>query len=213
LQVFSLIQLPFCKVILIEPWNAPRVRYFAGFRFRGSFSHVLGLPVISEFSTFSSPIFFAPIPYLGKIYNAGLSLAARRDPGMDIDTGWPPVVVGTKEPPIPLPENWEEQLLTAITSGKSSLSLKGAKRFEFFTKEFEDFTLQFVQFDTVSVYATDAPLVPRQLNRLCELSDSPFSIAFSTGNKITRQQKAQPVQVKVLSEDALKGLIDAFTSR
>jgi hypothetical protein len=211
LPVFNLIQLPFCKVIVIDAWNAPPVRYFAAFRFRETFSHVLGLPVISEFATFSSPIFLAPKALLGKIYNAGLSLAARRDPGMDIDVGWPPLCVGTNDPAADLPPDWEKTLLESIQSNKSDLSLKG-KRFESFLKKFEEFTLQYIQFDTVSVFATDAPLIPRQLNRICELGNSPFTIAFSTGNRVTRQQKAQPMQVKVVSEEALNQIVQVFST-
>jgi len=198
-------------VIVIDVWNAPPVRYFAAFKFRETFSHVLGLPVISEFATFSSPIFLAPKALLGKIYNAGLSLAARRDPGMDIDVGWPPLCVGTNDPVTELPSDWEETLLQSIQSNKRALSLKG-KRFESFLKKFEEFTLQYIPFDTVSVFATDAPLIPRQLNRISELGTSPFNIAFSTGNKVTRQQKAQPMQVKVLSEDALNQIIEVFST-
>jgi hypothetical protein len=198
-------------VIVIDAWNAPPVRYFAAFRFRETFSHVLGLPVISEFATFSSPIFLAPKALLGKIYNAGLSLAARRDPGMDIDVGWPPLCVGTNDPAADLPPDWEKTLLESIQSNKSDLSLKG-KRFESFLKKFEEFTLQYIQFDTVSVFATDAPLIPRQLNRICELGSSPFTIAFSTGNRVTRQQKAQPMQVKVVSEEALNQIVQVFST-
>jgi hypothetical protein len=212
LPVFNLIQLPFCKVIVIDAWNAPPVRYFAAFKFRGTFSHVLGLPVISEFATFSSPIFLTPKALLGKIYNAGLSLAARRDPGMDIDVGWPPLCAGTNEPTPQLPQNWEEILLQAIQSDKSDLSIKG-HRFESFLSKFEEFTIQYIEFDTVSVFATDAPLIPRQLNRISELGTAPFSIAFSTGNKVTRQQKSQPMKVKVISEDALAQMIEFFTNR
>jgi len=211
LPVFNLIQLPFCKVIVIDAWNAPPVRYFAAFKFRETFSHVLGLPVISEFATFSSPIFLAPKPLLGKIYNAGLSLAARRDPGMDIDVGWPPLCIGTNDTVIELPADWEQTLLQSIQSNKSDLSLKG-KRFESFLKKFEEFTLQYIQFDTLSVFATDAPLIPRQLRQIAELGNSPFTIAFSTGNRVTRQQKAQPMQVKVISEDALNQIAQIFMS-
>jgi hypothetical protein len=167
--------------------------------------------VISEFATFSSPIFLVPKPLLGKIYNAGLSLAARRDPGMDIDVGWPPLCVGTNDPAADLPPDWEKTLLESIQSNKSDLSLKG-KRFESFLKKFEEFTLQYIQFDTVSVFATDAPLIPRQLNRICELGSSPFTIAFSTGNRVTRQQKAQPMQVKVVSEEALNQIVQVFST-
>jgi hypothetical protein len=212
LPVFNLIQLPFCKVITIDAWNAPPVRYFAAFKFRGTFSHVLGLPVISEFATFSSPIFLAPKALLGKIYNAGISLAARRDPGMDIDVGWPPLCIGTNDPAPPLPQNWEETLLQAIQSNKTDLSIKG-KRFESFLKKFEEFTIQYIQFDTVSVFATDAPLIPRQLTRISELGNADFCIAFSTGNKVTRQQKAQPMKVKVISEEALGQMIELFANR
>ena len=94
---------------MIESWNAPHACYFISYRALNDFRSALGLPVIDEFATFSSPIFFCPTPILGKIYNAGISLGHKRDPEMGIDLGWPPLVVGYQAPVPELKESWEQE--------------------------------------------------------------------------------------------------------
>src|SRR5437867_3451671 len=91
-------ELPFCKMLMREAWNAPAHRYFIAYSARQNFRNVLGLPVIDEFATISSPIFFAAPPMLGKIYNVGITLGHKRSPDMDIDTGWPPLCIGIETP-------------------------------------------------------------------------------------------------------------------
>lgn len=214
MSVFRLIQIPHCKVLMVDEWNAPPRRYFIGFRLRGTFRHVMGLPVISEFATFSSPIFFAPAPLLGKVYNAGISLAHQRDAEMAIDTGWPPLCIGTEDKvPSPLPDNWEQTILDALRAGESSLSLRGAGRFEIYSNQIDDYTIQFVQFSPVTVFATDAPLSPKQLGRLAQLGTGPFTIAFSTGNTITRPPKGTPLSIKVISEGYFNRIVEGFLNR
>lgn len=204
MHLFDLIELPFCKIILIEAWNAPAHRYFLAYRAQDSFRHVLGLAVVDEFATFSSPIFFAPAPILGKIYNAGVSLGHLRDPEMAIDTGWPPLCVCADMPASELPEKWEEKMLDALKSGRRS-------GHDGLLEKVDDYSIRYVEIHGTSVYATDAPLLPKQLQRICQLSKLPFSIAFATGNRITRQhEEGTPLSIRALSEASLKRIAGAF---
>jgi hypothetical protein len=203
LPVFKLIELPFCKTILIGKWNAPAHRYFLAYRAQGNFRQVLGLPVVDEFATFSSPIFFTSESMLGKIYNAGISLGHMRDPEMGIDLGWPPLCIGTKDRSAELPENWESALLNRIKEEQAIIS-------ENEENLVDGYKFQKVQIAGIDVYATDAPLLPKQLKRICQLSANPFSIAFSIGNKLTPQKNATPLSVKAISESSLNALLQAF---
>lgn len=197
MPLFDLIELPFCKVVRIETWNAKPHRYFLAYHSRNGFSHALGLPVVDEFATFSSPIFFTPIPFLGKIYNAGITLGHKRNSEMDIDTGWPPLCIGANLPAAELPADFEEQLLEAIRSNPGSpVPMQSVG----------DHQVQFIAIGETSVFATDAPLLPIQLRRICRVADTPFSIAFSTGNRLTPQEGGKPNEVRAVSEAVLTEL-------
>lgn len=200
MRVFDLIEVGALKAVLVEEWNAPPHRYFLAWRSLGDFRHVIGLPVVQEFATFSSPIFFSPVPLLGKIYNAGLTLGHGRSHDMDIDMGWPPLCIGVEGASPDLPENWETKLLDGIKSpaGKGN------------AQEVDGYLLQAIEAGQTSVYATNAPLLPRQLLRLCQISKLPFSVAFATGNRITRQKNATPVQLQAVSESQLQKLIASY---
>ena len=200
MRVFDLIEVGSVKAILTEEWNAPAHRYFLAWRSLGDFRHVMGLPVVQEFATVSSPIFFGPVPLLGKIYNAGITLGHNRGPAMDIDMGWPPLCIGVEDVASDLPENWETKLLERITSPNEN----GV------AQEVDGYLVQTIEIGQTSVYATNAPLLPRQLLRLCQLSKLPFAIAFATGNRITRQKNADPVQLQAVSETQLQKLIAWF---
>lgn len=203
--MFNLIETPYCKVLMMEPWNASRGRYFIAYRALNSFRSVLGLPVIDEFATFSSPIFFCPTPILGKIYNAGISLGHKRDPEMGIDLGWPPVVIGYEALAPELNESWEQQLLDEIMKAGE----KGGKgEGEIITVD--DYEVRKLRIGECEVFATNAPLLPKQLQRIAQLSKAPFSIAFSTGNRLTAQKNAQPLVVTAASEGALSKIIEAL---
>jgi hypothetical protein len=203
LPVFNLIEFPYCKVVRIGAWNAPPHRYFLAYRAEGTFREVIGLPVVDEFATFSSPIFFTPEKILGKVYNVGITLGHQRDPEMGIDLGWPPLCVGTNDPLKELPQNWETELLNSIKDG----AVKTKKEEE---RRVEGYLLQKSRISDIDVYATDAPLLPKQLKRISELSPKPFSIAFSTGNKVTKQQHASPFSVTALSESELGKILYGF---
>ena len=200
MHVFDLIESGSLKAILVEAWNAPPHRYFLAWRSLGDFRPVMGLPVVQEFATFSSPIFFAPVPFLGKIYNAGITLGHQRGQDMDIDMGWPPLCVGVESDSSDLPENWETKLLDQIKTPKENGN----------AQEVDGYLVQTVEIGQTSVYATNAPLLPRQLLRLCRHSKYPFAIAFATGNRITRQKNAAPVPLQAVSESQLQKLIAGF---
>lgn len=198
MPVFDLLELPFCKVLRIGAWNEGAHRYFIAFHAQNDFRHVLGLPVIDEFATFSSPIFFAPIPILGKIYNAGISLGHKRDPEMSIDLGWPPLCVGYEAPAPQLPAYWEAALLAEVqgSGGAEEQGSKGAEGYE----------VQRITIGETEVFGTDAPLMPKQLRRIAQNGSARFRIAFATGNRLTRAAKAAPLSLLSLSEAELTKL-------
>jgi hypothetical protein len=204
LPVFDVIELPYCKVIRVGAWNAPAHRYFVAYRAEGTFRQVIGLPVVDEYATFSSPIFLTPEKILGKVYNVGISLGHQRDPEMALDLGWPPLCVGTSDPLPELPANWETELLNSIKKNEATKNHKEE------TKQVEGYMLQRIRISEIDIYATDAPLLPKQLKRISELSPKQFSIAFSIGNKVTRQEHAAPLPVTALSEAELVKILDAF---
>ena len=187
---------------MIEPWNAPGGRYFISYRALNDFRSVLGLPVIDEFATFSSPIFFCPTPILGKIYNAGISLGHKRDPEMGIDLGWPPLVIGYEGTAPEFKDQWEQQLLEEIMKAREQGS-RGAG--EIIT--LDEYEVRRLKIGECEIFATNAPLLPKQLQRIAQLSNAPFSIAFSTGNRLTAQKNAQPLVVQAASEASLMRIV------
>jgi hypothetical protein len=206
--MFNLIETPYCKVLMIEPWNAPRGRYFIAYRALNNFRSVLGLPVIDEFATFSSPIFFCPTSILGKIYNAGISLGHKRDPEMGIDLGWPPVVVGYEAAAPELRDQWEKELMEELQKAEEG---KGGGAEEQST--IGEYEMRKIKIGECEIFATNAPLLPKQLQRIAQLSNSEFSIAFSTGNRLTAQKNAQTIVVTAASEGALSKIIDAVRAK
>lgn len=200
MPVFELIELPFCKILRVGPWNDSPHSYFIAHNSRDDFRHVLGLPVTEEFCTFSSPIFLAPIPILGKIYNAGISLAHKRNSDMDIDTGWPPLCVGYDAPAPELPADWETLVLAEMQRSEGT-----APKGNGFA-EVEGYQMQWVVIGQAEVAATDAPLLPGQLRRIAQTSRAPFCLAFATGNRITRARNGAPFTVHAVSEEVLSSL-------
>jgi hypothetical protein len=210
--MFNLIETSSCKILLIEPWNAPRGRYFISYRALNDFRSALGLPVIDEFATFSSPIFFCATPILGKIYDTGISLGHKRDPEMGIDLGWPPLVVGYQASAPELKENWEKELLEEIMKAEGQRSGGAEEQGSGEAGEkitIDEYEVRKLKIGECEIFATNAPLLPKQLQRIAQLSNAPFSIAFSTGNRLTAQKNAQPLVVKATSERALIKIIDA----
>jgi hypothetical protein len=206
LPVFKVLDFPYCKVIQMDPWNSPEHRYFIAYRAEGTFRQVIGLPVIDEFATFSSPIFFAPDSILGKIYNVGISLGHLRDPEMGIDLGWPPLCIGVEGLNTNIPHDFESQILNRIKQfDDSDLKQNPDEK-----NLVEGHQLQRTRIGNVDVFATNAPLLPKQLKQICQLSSNPFSIAFSVGNRITAQENGAALTVEAVSEFSLRTILDAF---
>lgn len=187
------------QVILIERWNAPAHRYFLSYSVIGDFRHVLGLPVIDEFATFSSPIFLGPKSLLGQLYNVGITLGHQRNLEMPLDQGWPPLCIGTNTDQKPSP-GWEVRLLDAIKSQEYDRSTHAVNP-----------AIQVHRMDEITFYATDLPLLPRQLRRLARQGRTPFTLAFSTGNRIAGTD-GKTLSVKVASEAAFEQLLHRFST-
>jgi hypothetical protein len=200
LPLFNVISVPPFHAILVERWNAPAHRYFLAYRALGVFRHVMGLPVVDEFATFSTPIFFGPVPLLGQLYNAGITLGHQRSPEMSLDQGWPPICIGI-ETNRTAEMGWENKLLDAIKAAKSNRTDRKKSEYE----------IQHHRIGEAEIFATNAPFLPKQLHRLCESSQSPLSIAFSTGNRITGQN-GKLLSVQVASEATLKQIIHRFST-
>jgi hypothetical protein len=204
---------------MMDPWNASAHRYFIAYTARNHFRHVLGLPVIDEYATFSSPIFFAPISILGKIYNAGISLGHLRDPEMGLDTGWPPLCVGIDGPAPMLPPNWDQTLIQELQSMKLDGSDSANSSVDSRTASVEDFLLQCIRMGTpnsdqpggTKVFATNAPLLPRQLKRITQIATkASFAVAFSTGNRIKTKEVPNPAECHVIPEETLGKILTEF---
>lgn len=210
MPLFRALNLPFCRVLMLEAWNAPPGRYFLAYRARHGYRWLMGHPVVDEFATLSSAIFIAASPLLGKIYNAGLSLGHRRDAEMGIDLGWPPFCIGLDEAAAPLPADWEKQLLGAVTQ-PAEIS-DGASASQFRAGKSAGFDIERWHFGDrarelqITVLATSAPLMPAQLGRLAELDNSPLTVAVATGNRVTRQEQGRPQELRAVSEAQLAEL-------
>lgn len=202
MPIFDVIETPYCKVLRTGPWNAPSCRYFIAYVARNDFRHVLGLPVIDEFATFSSPIFLAPVPILGKIYNAGISLGHKRDPEMGIDLGWPPLCIGYEAPAPELPEGWESELLAKIQSTWSVTATE-----EPASERERKYEVQRITIGESEVFATNAPLLPKQLLRMAQMGSTRFCVAFATGNRLPRAKNGAPLNLVAVSEAQLTKLL------
>lgn len=207
--VFKLIDFPFCRVLTIGAWNAEPGRYFLSYRTRHAFRHLLGHPVVDEYRTVSSPIFFTPCELLGKVYNVGISLGHKRDHEMALDMGWPPLCVGLDQVPPKLPDGWEAKLLSAVSGGPASKPASEKQLLQYRT-EIGNHTLERWKFgDQVVVFGTTAPLLPEQLKRLCETVDAPLVMAMATGNRIVRVKPTEAQSITVASESQLGELLNA----
>ncbi len=80
-----------------HPAEAGKRRLFIGRWFLDGGAGVSGMAVSEDFGTFSSPIVMAPAPAAGRVYNGLISAGHRRDKGLPIDAGWPPVVIGVDD--------------------------------------------------------------------------------------------------------------------
>lgn len=205
--MLRVISLPYCRVVMAAPWNEPPARRFAAYRCRGDFRRLLGHAVIDEFATLSSPVFLGPEALAGKLYDAGISLGHRRDPGMDLDTGWPPLVVGLQRlaPAPELPEQWQDELLDAIAATPAGGEpLAGADSLA--RRQAGPWQLERIAIGEALVLATDAPLLPKQLGRLCEVSTRPFVLALAV-SALGRPAEGAAHELEAVSEERLGELL------
>jgi len=205
--VLRIVDVAFCRAALFGSWNEPPRRRYAAYRCREGSPRLLGHPVVDEFATLSSPLFVTPRALVGKIYDSGLSLAHRRDAEMAIDLGWPPLVVGLDAPAPVLPADWEAVLRSALEAPAAPGDpLAGADAFA--RRTVGTYELQLARFGTADLLATSAPLLPKQLARLCETSSQPLSIAVAAGHPVLRSADARPLVVEVLSERRLGEILE-----
>jgi hypothetical protein len=206
--MLRLISLPFCRVVMAAPWDEPPARRFVAYRCRGEFRRLLGYGVIDEFATLSSPIFLGPQALAGKLYDTGIVLAHRRDAEMALDTGWPPLVVGLERFPAAdeLPATWQEDLLAAIAADAEQDAPPPADAIA--RRRVGSFQLERFAVGEAVVWATDAPLLPRQLGRLCEACAQPFVLALAM-KRLARLDGDTTRDVDAVSERLLAELVGA----
>jgi hypothetical protein len=201
---------------MTQAWNAPPGRYFLAYRARHGYRALIGNGVVDEFRTTSAPLFVCPTALLGKIYDAGMALADRRDVEAPLDLGWPPLCMGLDGMDVDLPANWREELLDTLTGElpgsavawpvKAASAAAGKHEVHVVSSGGEE------PADRVRIIGTTAPLLPGQLERLADLDNSAFTVAIATGNRVTRMENAQPQTVNAVSEAVLAELVAATRS-
>lgn len=211
--LFKVVELPFCQALLFEHWNAAPGRFFAAFRTRGAFTAMLGHSVLEEFRTISGPILLAPSSALGAVYDVGLRLGEERNVEAPIDQGWPPLTLGIDVASPTRPDDWIAQFLDAIRQQKSA----GTAPWQNTVRDARvaDCRLQRLhcQVDgkqVATILATDAPLLPQQLQRLADLGEAPVTIAVSLGNRLPRVEVDELQQIDAVSEQQLAPLLSAL---
>lgn len=215
-ELFQVVDSQHCQAVLFEDWNAIPGRFFVANRSRHGFNALLGNGVVNEFRTISGPILIAPSAMLGGVYDVGLRLADARDLEAPIDQGWPPLTVGIDVAAPEQPDDWKERLLNAIQRQESDGSPTWAH--ETFTGQSGDYRLQVLECrvgekPSVTAIATDAPMLPQQLERLADIDTAPLTIAVSVGNRLPRVAADKFHQVDVISEEQLTSLLSAAAAR
>lgn len=221
------------------------------------------LQVVEDFGIFSSPIVLAPPAAMGKLYEGLLGYGLGRDPGLDLDTGWPPLVLGVEDlnpPALVYRAAAETQLRAALQAagigevqegnagigrGLGAFGLKGGVGTS--SRRCEDYVVGalvaagggsrlwadgypldlWTRLPTetrsgacAAVLATDAPLLPHQLDRLAGravlglaragLLDSATRqgavLAFSTAGPVG---EGVAMQAAALGEEGLPALFGA----
>jgi L-aminopeptidase/D-esterase-like protein len=214
--LLRLVELSYCQVVMLEPWDAARGRFFVGYRTRHGFSSLLGNGVVDEFRTISGPILVAPTSLLGGIYDAGLRLAENRDVEAPIDSGWPPLTVGVDIPAPRLETGWAEQLLAAIREQRSRASAPWQTHRDSVAVDGESADLlqcRLAGQAAATLIVTDAPLLPAQLERLADLDNAPVTVVVSTGNRLPYVEAGELHNVDIASEARLLRLAQAIGQR
>lgn len=198
--------MPFCQVLQLESWDAPKGRFFAAYTTRDAYRWLLGHAVVDEFATVSSPIFVTPRALLGKIYNAGMTLVHRRDPEAGIDLGWPPLCVGLDRAAPELSADWEDILLHRImtsSEGEIEAQTSALRRLEI-----DGYGLERVSVGEATFFLASAPLLPQQLRRVCEVSKAAVTVSVATGNRLGAGDTTTAEPIRAASERLLRRLLD-----
>ena len=207
MPLLDLIAVGNCRILRWEAWNAPAGRWFFSYRTRGDYRWLMGHAVVDEFATVSGPLFFSPADQLGKIYNAGISLGHRRDPEMAVDQGWPPFCAGIKLPAGVQATDPEPAILAALLSPPAFVA-PAAPEIQLESEKLSDRTLELWRFgNEISCFATDAPLLPRQLRRLCDVGNASLTLALSLGNRLPRLRTGALGQAQSASEAVFTELL------
>lgn len=208
MPLLDLISVGDCRVLRWEAWNAPAGRWFFSYRARSDYRWLMGHAVVDEFASVSAPLFFAPPDQLGKIYNTGISLGHRRDPEMAVDQGWPPFCAGIPMPPGEPGMDPEPGILAELLLPPKFAAIPRHAGLHFQSGKLSDCTLEHWQLsNAISCFATDVPLLPRQLRRLCDVGDASLTLALSLGNRLPRLRKGDLGQVQSASAAALNDLL------
>ncbi|MDH4125318.1 MAG: P1 family peptidase [Gammaproteobacteria bacterium] len=208
--LFRTIDMPFCQAVQFEHWNAAPGRFFVAVRTRGAFTAMLGNGVVEEFRTLSGPVLLAPASALGGIYDAGLRLADARSLDAQIDQGWPPLTIGIDVTAPARPADWIALFLDAIRQQKSAGTPPWQNKVR--AARVADYRLQRLHChvdgkQAATIIATDAPLLPQQLQRLADRGDAPVSLAVSLGNRLPRVDAGEMQQLTAVSEQTLALLV------
>ncbi len=209
--MFRRIETRYCMALLLEPWNAPPGRFYLAYKGRHGFRSVIGNGVVDEFRTTSAPLFICPTALLGKVYDAGMLLADRRDIEAPLDLGWPPFCMGLKLAAPELPGDWQAQFLDVLTGVvigdpvswpvSTASAMLGTYQLEIIRCGGHSAA------DQVTVIGTDAPLLPGQLERIADVDASGLTVAIATGNRIVRNETNRPQEIAVVSEEVLNSLV------
>ena len=162
--MFKRVETPYCLTVMMEAWNAPPGRFFLAYRARHGYRALIGNGVVDEFRTTSAPLFVCPTALLGKIYDAGMALADRRDVEAPLDLGWPPLCMGLDAVHEDVPADWREAFLDTLTGDREGSSVtwpvKGA------SATVGDYEVEVLTCggdraaDRVRIVGTTAPLLP-----------------------------------------------------
>jgi len=197
-----------CRILRWEAWDAPAGRRFFSYRARADYRWLIGHAVVDEFTTISAPLFFSRPDQLGGIYNTGISLGHRRDAELDLDQGWPPFCAGIQLPDDERHIDPEPALLAALLTPPKFAAPESTREIRFQSGKLSDQTLEQWHIGSdVSCFVTDAPLLPRQLRRLCGVGDCALTLALSLGNRLPRLQTGDLGQVQAVSEDVVGDLL------
>ena len=211
--MFKRVETPYCLAVMMEAWNAPPGRFFVAYRARHGYRALIGNGVVDEFRTTSAPLFVCPTALLGKIYDAGMALADRRDVEAPLDLGWPPLCMGLDGIDAELPPEWRDEFLDTLTGQVKGSAPAWPVRAA--SAAAGDYEVEILSCggagptDRVRIIGTTAPMLPGQLERLADTDDSALTVAIATGNRIVRAKNAEPQALKAVSESTLAGLVAA----